>query len=413
MGPVALFDKSFLQSLSVDESVWFDHFFVANISPLFYIETLADLDKEMSRGKTAEQVVGNIAEKAPQMSGAANISHLDLLVGSLMGYPVSMTNRPVIGGGRQVEAAGKRGVNFDLSPEAKAFNRWQDGEYQKLEREFARAWRAQIKGMTFESSASYAQKLGVDISSCKNMNDAANAANRIVNLTNKPYELIGFIVNAVGIPREYQQKLVRRYQIAGFPPLTRFAPYAAHVIKVEVFFHICVSRGFISADRPSNKIDIAYLHYLPFCNVFISGDKLHRSTVDLFLKDDQRFVWGPDLKMDLGRLNAHYMEFPQEVKDKGVLSFASRPPTEVDYLTSELWDLLGPSWRNSEGDTAPITQETNDKILEHVKQFTDAPTLPPDGIVDPLDEVDSVSLQRSVRRKRGSWYQVPKDLKDG
>ena len=252
MGPVALFDKSFLQSLSVDESVWFDHFFLANISPLFYIETLADLDKEMRRGRTAEQVVGNIAEKAPQMSGAANMSHLDLLLASLMGYPVSMTNRPVIGGGRQVESAGKKGVNFDLSPEAKAFNRWQDGEYQKLEREFAKAWRAQIKYMTFESSASYAQKLGIDISSCKNMNDAAKAAHQIVNQTNKPYELIGFIVNSVGIPREYQQQLVRRYQVAGFPSLSRFAPYAAHVIKVEVFFHICVSRGFISADRPSN-----------------------------------------------------------------------------------------------------------------------------------------------------------------
>ncbi|MBC7192937.1 hypothetical protein [Marinobacter sp.] len=413
MGPIALFDKSFLQSLSVDEAVWFDHFFLANISPLFYIETLADLDKEMSRGKTAEQVVGNIAEKAPQMSGAANISHLDLLVASLMGYPVSMTNRPVIGGGRHVEAAGKRGVNFELSPEAKAFNRWQDGEYQKLEREFARAWRAQIKGMAFESSASYAQKLGIDISSCKNMTDAANAAHRIVNTTNKPYELIGFIINSVGIPREYQQQLVKRYQVAGFPPLTRFAPYAAHVIKVEVFFHICVSRGFISADRPSNKIDIAYLHYLPFCNVFISGDKLHRSTANLFIKDNQRFVWGPDLKKDLGKLNAHYMELPQEIKDKGVLSFASRPPTDEDYLTSELWDLLGPSWRNGERDTVPITQETNDKILEHVKQFTDAPTLPPDAVVESIDEVDSVSLQRSVRRKRGSWYQVPRDLKDG
>lgn len=413
MGPIALFDKSFLQSLSVDEAVWFDHFFLANISPLFYIETLADLDKEMSRGKTAEQVVGNIAEKAPQMSGAANISHLDLLVASLMGYPVSMTNRPVIGGGRHVEAAGKRGVNFELSPEAKAFNRWQDGEYQKLEREFARAWRAQIKGMAFESSASYAQKLGIDISSCKNMTDAANAAHRIVNTTNKPYELIGFIINSVGIPREYQQQLVKRYQVAGFPPLTGFAPYAAHVIKVEVFFHICVSRGFISADRPSNKIDIAYLHYLPFCNVFISGDKLHRSTANLFIKDNQRFVWGPDLKKDLGKLNAHYMELPQEIKDKGVLSFASRPPTDEDYLTSELWDLLGPSWRNGERDTVPITQETNDKILEHVKQFTDAPTLPPDAVVESIDEVDSVSLQRSVRRKRGSWYQVPRDLKDG
>ena len=38
MGSTALFDKSFIQSLNVDESVWFDHFFTANIRPLFYVE---------------------------------------------------------------------------------------------------------------------------------------------------------------------------------------------------------------------------------------------------------------------------------------------------------------------------------------------------------------------------------------
>lgn len=413
MGPIALFDKSFLQSLSVDESVWFDHFFLPNISPLFYIETLADLDKEMSRGRTAEQVVGNIAEKAPQMSGVPNISHLELLLASLMGQPISMTNRPIVAGGKQVESDGKKGVNFDVSPEAKAFSRWQDGEYQKLEREFARSWRAQIKAMTFEDSASYAQKLGVDISSCKNMNDAVIAADKIVSQNNKPYDLIAFIVNSVGIPREYQQRFVQRYQVSGFPPLVRFAPYAAHVIKIEVFFHICVSRGFISADRPSNKIDIAYLHYLPFCNVFISGDKLHRSTASLFMKGNQRFVWGPDLKKDLVKLNEYYMEFPQETKDKGVISFANTPPTGGDYLTSELWDLLGTEWRGSVGNLAPLNDDANDNLVKHIKQFADATTLPPEEMFDPTEELDSVCLQRSIRKKRGNWYQVPKDLKDG
>lgn len=413
MGPIALFDKSFLQSLSVDESVWFDHFFLPNISPLFYIETLADLDKEMSRGKTAEQVVGNIAEKAPQMSGAPNISHLELLLANLMGQPISMTNRPIVAGGRKVESGGKKGVNFDVSPEAKAFSRWQDGEYQKLEREFARSWRAQIKAMTFEKSASYAKKLGVDISSCKNMSDAVIAAEQIVSQNRKPYDLIAFIVDSVGVPLEYQQSFVQRYQVSGFPPLVRFAPYAAHVIKIEVFFHICVSRGFISADRPSNKIDIAYLHYLPFCNIFISGDKLHRSTASLFMNGNQRFVWGPDLKMDLARLNEHYMKIPEETKDKGVVSFANTPPNEGNYLTSELWDLLGTKWRTSVGNLAPLNKEANDNLVNHIKQFSEAPTLPPEATFDPTEELDSVCLQRSIRRKRGSWYQVPKDLKSG
>lgn len=45
MGPTVLFDKSFLQSLSIDESVLFDHFFIPIVCPMFYVETLADLKK--------------------------------------------------------------------------------------------------------------------------------------------------------------------------------------------------------------------------------------------------------------------------------------------------------------------------------------------------------------------------------
>jgi hypothetical protein len=50
MGPITIFDKSALQSLSMDESVWLDAFFLVNIVPLFYVETLADLEKEVAEG---------------------------------------------------------------------------------------------------------------------------------------------------------------------------------------------------------------------------------------------------------------------------------------------------------------------------------------------------------------------------
>ena len=57
MGPITLFDKSFLQSLSLDESVWFDHFFLTNVAPIFYVETLADLNKTVRKERTPEQEV--------------------------------------------------------------------------------------------------------------------------------------------------------------------------------------------------------------------------------------------------------------------------------------------------------------------------------------------------------------------
>jgi hypothetical protein len=41
---------------------------MSNITPLFYIETLADLEKEVRAGKTPEQVVGEIAFKCTENS---------------------------------------------------------------------------------------------------------------------------------------------------------------------------------------------------------------------------------------------------------------------------------------------------------------------------------------------------------
>lgn len=68
MGPTVLFDKSFLQSLSLDESVWFDHFFLSVVSPIFYVETLADLAKKDS-ARRAEDEVRIIASKFPELGG--------------------------------------------------------------------------------------------------------------------------------------------------------------------------------------------------------------------------------------------------------------------------------------------------------------------------------------------------------
>ena len=65
MGPVTLFDKSALQLLNPDQAVWFDQFYSAVITPLFFVETLADLEKETRSGRSPEDVVGKLAANTP------------------------------------------------------------------------------------------------------------------------------------------------------------------------------------------------------------------------------------------------------------------------------------------------------------------------------------------------------------
>jgi hypothetical protein len=64
------------------------------------------------------------------------------------------------------------------------------------------------------------------------------------------------------------------------------------------------SKGFADAcvhrqrptDKADNKVDIAYLYYLPFCHIFVSSDNLHHRVVPEFLRKDQSFVPGPNLR---------------------------------------------------------------------------------------------------------------------
>lgn len=90
MGPITLFDKSFLQSISADEAVWFDHFFMPVICPVFYVETLANLAKETTKRGPPEVIVRAIANKFPEWGGSPCGFHSDLAINDLLGHHVSL-----------------------------------------------------------------------------------------------------------------------------------------------------------------------------------------------------------------------------------------------------------------------------------------------------------------------------------
>jgi hypothetical protein len=146
--------------------------------------------------------------------------------------------------------------------------------------------------------------------------------------------MLGLALMTLGIPRETWGDIFNRWKAAGRPILPKFAPYTAYCFSVEMFFSIAVGSDLISKERPSNKADLAYLFYLPFCMVFTSSDKLHEKTVPLFLRADQTFVMGAEMKADLRALDEHYSALPEETKAKGVMSFAFRPPLEGDFLVT-------------------------------------------------------------------------------
>ena len=324
VGPITIFDKSALQSLNPDEAIWFDWFYKTNITPLFYVETLADLNKQMRDGRTPEQVVANIAYKTPVIGSELNVHHQTLCMHDLLGPGVEMKGLPVLGRGRTVRTGDRMGIIFEQPPEMEAFERWQRREFLDVEHLYARAWR---KGLApFDLTAMLANwglsenaRLPLDLS------QARESAERFVRGERHRFSFLKDALEVLGVHPFYRPEIIQRWKAAGGPPFNEFAPYAAHILKVDLFSHLSLAAGHVSPKKNS-RVDIAYLYYLPFCMMFVSGDKLHRTLAPYFLDDDQAFIWAPDLKAELAKLDAHFSKLPENVKGQGMFSFASNPP---------------------------------------------------------------------------------------
>ena len=414
MGPIALFDKSFIQSLSLDEAVFFDHFFLPVICPLFYVETLADLEKVVREGRTPEQEVGIIADKVPEMSGHPCAYHIDLGAASLFGANIPLDGRIPTAGGRPVKFDGKSGFVHEESAAAQAFRRWQEREFLVVERQFARTWRTTLNNVDLARIATGIRAMGITPGTCRSLEDAKAIVDRFLERDGTAaVDQLNLALGLFEIPPEYDLHLFGRWATRDRTSLRRFAPYAAHVVAVELFFRIALGAALIGTADVNNRTDIGYLFYTPFCHVFVSSDNLHRRCAPHFLRTDQSFVWGHDLKADLNRLMNTYAGRPEEEKEQGLMRLAPTPPSnDHEGVVVQLWDRHFGSWRQrATGAPKPRNPKEDAELVAHINLLSSAPSISRAEMdFDPAD-ADFVQIQRRVTKRRGAWWQLPKDLK--
>ncbi len=251
--------------------------------------------------------------------------------------------------------------------------------------------------------------LDIDAASCKTLEEAKHLAEGVVARRSRPAARMKLALMSLNIPTGLHGQVLERWMHDNHPPLAQYAPYAAHVLTVVLFFKIALAANLISNERPSSRVDVAYLFYLPFCMMFVSYDRLHEKCASLFMRNDQVFVWGPELKSGLNELNNYYLKLPDSERDKGVYSLASDPPEIGNGIVRRLWGQLLPKWgKNKETDVAdrPVVGTTIDEI----KRMASAQPLSPSEVDFNPDDTERFIIKRRVARRRGSWYQVPKGI---
>jgi hypothetical protein len=294
-------------------------------------------------------------------------------------------------------------------PEELAFSRWRQGKFYDVEKIAAATWRQSLAELDLNKVASELRSVGIDGKSCKTLDQARDMARAVVSNTTHIMSALSLAITFLRIPQHLHRPIIQAWEREGRRALNVFAPYAAHIVAVEVFFQFALAAHLIASNRPSNRTDIAYLFYLPFCSLFISSDNLHRRTAPLFMRANQEFIWGIDLKSGLRNLNTHFLQLPEHVREQGVMSFAGSPPD--GNIVAEIWDRhLRPGYRAEQDRPRESNPERDAELIKRFKEFRKEQTLPADQVQD-LDP-EMISVSHSVHRKRGSWWQVPKDTPD-
>lgn len=416
LGPSLLFDKSFLQSLSVDEAAILDQMFACTISPLFFAETRADLAKEQRGSRHPTQIIAELATKTPVCHGYMNVFHSRALLEELLGHDVPMDYRPMVAGGIPVRTEDGLGMVYKQSPEALAFERWQEHRFLDVERIAAKLWRRSLGELNLPAIRDAFQAILKKEHRPKNQQEAFKIAQGIVEAPGHNYRTLAIAHSLLDLPAESFRDIVRLWKAAGGNPLKVYAPFTAYCLQIDLYFYLCLSNGIISDQRASNKVDMGYLYYAPFANAFVSSDRLHRAHAPMFMGADQMFIWGPELKADLASLNQHFLSLSDEEKAQGLFTLASKPPLDHEGICTRAWDRFRAGWRKPKGAPLKLPPEIERKIIKDGNRLIAAAEMadmpPPPRPASRYDEgkLDRLILRRAIPRERGSWRMFSKEV---
>ena len=298
MGPQILLDKSTLQSLSDDETWCLARYYYVIYTPILFNEVLGDLTKDED-DEESKRIVAQVSDKIKPVDSCFAVDYQILLEYNLLGHEIIMDGRPIRIDAIPVSTPDGEGLYFGVQPEREDLWRWEVGQFTTEEYKYSKKWRTWSKTIDLEKWRRF--EGFPTINSLEELIPAVQNSWQRVSYHLEPLQ---YLLTEAGISDNSSSQIFKRWDQCGMPQLQEFAPYAYYCFTVLFAFYTALANNLIGT-RSTNRVDLEYLLYLPFCKVFSSGDKFHKDFVPLFLNDQQDFVDSSTLKQDLKRIQVH------------------------------------------------------------------------------------------------------------
>jgi len=358
-----ILDKSTFQSLSFQELVPLNNYYKHNITPVLCMEVLGDLKKDYKKGKPPKERVIEFAKKLFSQQNVVNVHYKKMIKSDLMGDSISYDGRPFLDMDKSVVSeSGQKGWIVKETAEEKAIQKWKDGDFNAVDYELSQLWRDRTSQKDICDNIKRNNIFSTSDKKITDFNNLNSAVDEILcNLSLQP-KLLKMLLEFHGLNASDSIYAYTLWKSSG-KLIKDYAPYAFHCLKVDVLFFEALNYNLIGT-RPTNIVDLNYLYYLPFCDIFTSNDKLHLNLAPLLCREDQIFVKGTDLKKDLAEIVQYLDNLTEQEKKR----YFNEPPIDEKSITFQIWKKY---FNYPHG--SPIERNISDNerkmMMEKMKEF--------------------------------------------
>ncbi|MHA1886656.1 MAG: YecA family protein [Promethearchaeota archaeon] len=246
-----------------------------------------------------------------------------------MGNKILMNRKPVIMCNKSaISNDGKKGIVVEESDEEIALHRWREGNFTDEEKEISSRWREKTTKPNKLKDMQDHFKNSIPSMDIKfNLETLKEKLDETILIKQLQTYYLKSLISLLHLDSQTTHKIFLRWEQNNFQTLKDFSPYAFFCLNIQVFFLQALGLELVGS-KSTNDIDLMYLFYLPFCNVFSSGDNFHKKIVPSFLSKDQSFISAEDLRSDLQKLS---------IEEKRNKSRRKHTPQNPDSFTYKYW----------------------------------------------------------------------------
>jgi len=378
MGPSLLLDKSTFQGLSFECSLHLSRHYRHIVSPILLRELVSDLAKTKRGVEDAElkRVVSELAAKTQTsqssvLPDALNMACNELLAGlaiPMNGRTVSRENGVVV----DVPGLG-RGVCFNEHPMMATLRDWSEGDFSEEDLQKATAIRDEDSSVDLVGMYQELEK-ETNVPQFQSLEEMVGWAEYVhFLLTTHRQQVLRIARHVFQNQPSPIGKVMLRWRRMGCPPPQHFAPYAFYYYRVEVIHFLSLLCGFVRRSKKGKAhLDVHYLYYLPFCNVFSSGDDDLAQLVPFFLRQDQVFISKTDFQQDLKKIASFFSSLSKEEASTFYDEYGFYPPDLEGSFTARMWKQFMRPRRPREGEVSRPSPEESEKIMKEFRVIQEA-----------------------------------------